>query len=204
MRSTIPKLKVGPEAAKDTEPQMARRAFLNSDIGIGIDLFFGGGSFDFAQQAAAGRLVDSGFIAAHPELFGDGPIQIPQTLGGEPYWDKNGAWFGNVLSAFGICYNDDALARLGGAKPPQNWKDLARPEYFGQLALADPNMSGSVTKAFEMIIQQQMAARNGPEGWTQAMRIIQAMGANTRYFTDAAPKIPIGRGRRRRGGRHGD
>ena len=72
-----PKLKPGPDAAKDTVPQMARRAFLDSQIGIGIDLFFGGGSFDFAQQAAAGRLVDSGFIAAHADLFGDGPGANP-------------------------------------------------------------------------------------------------------------------------------
>ena len=65
-----PKVKLPPDAAKDTEAQMARRAFLDSDAGIGIDLFFGGGSFDFIQQAAAGRLVDSGFIAAHPEICG--------------------------------------------------------------------------------------------------------------------------------------
>ena len=189
-----PKIHPGPDPGKDTLPQMARRAFLSSQIGIGIDLFFGGGSFDFAQQAAAGRLVDNGFIAAHPDIFGPGPIQIPQKLGGEPFWDQGGAWFGDVLSAFGICYNDDALARLGVTEPPHNWVDLARPVFFGEVALADPNMSGSVAKAFEMIVQQQIAQQRPqdvPAGWDQAMRLIQVMGANTRYFTDAAPKIPI-------------
>ena len=200
-----PKLKIGPDATRDTVPQMARRAFLNSQVGIGIDLLFGGGSFDFAQQAAAGRLVDSGFIREHPALFGPGPMQIPQSLGGETFWDRDGTWFGCVLSAFGICYNKDVLARIGINQPPGNWQDLARPEYFGELALADPNMSGSVNKAFEMIIQQQIARQEGAangldtnrgaagvaEGWTRAMRIIQAMGANTRYFTDSAPKIPM-------------
>ena len=201
-----PKLKPGPDPTRDTTPQMARRAFLTSDLGIGIDLFFGGGSYDFAQQAAAGRLVDSGFIGAHPEMFGDGPGRIPQTLGGEPFWDKGGAWFGTVLSAFGICYNDDVLARLGVTGPPRNWSDLGHPALVGQLALADPNMSGSVAKAFEMIIQQQIArqtvhadpgtdqekaTRAVAEGWQTAMRLIQAMGANTRYFTDSSPKVPI-------------
>ena len=81
-----PKLQLGPDPNKDTEAEAARRAFLNSNVGIGIDLFFGGGSFDFIFQAAAGRLVDSGFIASHPEHFGDGPTQIPQSLGGEPFW----------------------------------------------------------------------------------------------------------------------
>ena len=200
-----PKIKLSADPAKDTEAQMARRTFLDSNVGIGIDLFFGGGSFDFSQQAAAGRLVDCGFVQDHPELFGDGPDQIPQTLGGEPFWDKEGRWIGNVLSSFGICYNDDALRRLGVTQPPSNWKDLSDPVYFGELALADPNMSGAVTKAFEMIIQQQIglrmkdAAANTPdaqaqslsEGWTDAMRLIQKMGAETRYFTDASTKMPI-------------
>ncbi len=201
-----PHVQLGTDPDKDSIPQMARRVFLDSNIGAGIDLFFGGGSFDFNQQAGAGRLVKSGFIAAHPELFGSGPGQIPQTLGGEPFWDKGGTWFGTVLSAFGICYNDDVLARLHVARAPANWSDLASPVFEGQEALADPNQSGSVAKAFEMIIQQQMeaaraqagAAAGSPEeakalsdGWGTAMALIQRMGANTRFFTDNATKIPI-------------
>jgi iron(III) transport system substrate-binding protein len=196
------KIKLGADPAKDLPPMAARRAFLESDITIGIDLFFGGGSFDVAQQGAAGRLVDSGFIKSHPEMFGDGPGQIPQTLGGEVFWDKAGTWMGTVVSAFGICYNDDSLAQLKIAKPPENWKDLADPRYFAQVALADPNKSGSVAKVFEMIIQQQIqrGMRDGAEqadkqtiqeGWDKGLRLIQKMGANTRYFTDAATKIAI-------------
>ncbi len=200
-----PKIKPGTDAAKDTEAQMARRVFLDSNASIGIDLFFGGGSFDFMQQAGAGRLVDCGFVRDHPELFGDGPEQIPQTLGGEPFYDKEGRWIGNVLSSFGICYNYDALRRLGVREPPRNWNDLADPAYFGQVALADPNMSGVVTKAFEMIIQQRIDTRlrNPPPGsnqdeaqgvaagWAEAMQLIQKIGAGTRYFTDASTKMPI-------------
>ena len=118
------------DPTKDTPAQAARRAFLESDVGIGIDLFFGGGSFDFAQQAAAGRLVDSGYIRNHPALFGDGPDQIPQTLSGEPFWDKGGAWIGVVLSSFGLCYNIDSLQRLSISTPPHDWSDLADPRVF--------------------------------------------------------------------------
>ena len=196
------KIKLPDDAAKDTEAQMARRAFLDSDAGIGVDLFFGGGSFDFAQQAAAGRLVDSGFIRAHPEIFGDGPQQIPQSFSGEPYWDKEGKWMGAVLSSFGICYNVDSLRRLGVQTPPKNWADLGLPVYLGEVAIADPNMSGVVAKTFEMIVQQQIAQRfashqdvpptmNIAEGWTDGMQLIQKMGANTRYFTDLSTKMPI-------------
>jgi iron(III) transport system substrate-binding protein len=198
-----PHVRPGTDPDKDSLAQLARRTFLESDRGIGIDLFFGGGTFDFAQQAAAGRLVNAGFIAAHPEIFGSGPDRIPRQLGGETFWDQGGAWFGTVLAAFGICYNDDALARLHAAHPPANWADLAQPIFLGEEALADPNQSGSVAKAFEMIIQQQMEAARSEAGappdnlpaqrtgWQRAMVLIQKMGANTRYFADAATRIPI-------------
>ena len=42
---------------KLTLEQEARKAFLDSDVGVKIDLFFGGGSFDFEQQAKAAGLV---------------------------------------------------------------------------------------------------------------------------------------------------
>ena len=170
----------------------ARKAFLESGCGCGIDLFFGGGAYDFSQQAAAGRLVDSGVIAAHPEWFGDGGI--PRNIGGETYLDPQGRWIGACLSAYGICFNPDSLARLGITTPPAQWNDLAAPAYMGQIALADPTQTGSVAKAFEMIIQQQIARRIAnrgsiEQGWTDALQLIQKISANARYFTDSAPKI---------------
>ena len=140
--------------ADDTLAQQARRAFLDSNVGCKIDLFFGGGSFDFDQQARAGRLVDSGFVSAHPEIFND--RVIPQAVGGEPFWDPQGRWIGNVVSSFGICYNVDSIRRLGFTQPPTQWADLADPRFFKQIALANPTQSSSVNKSIEMLIQQQM------------------------------------------------
>ncbi len=187
------------DPAQDTLEQQARRAFLASEVGCKIDLFFGGGAYDFQQQAKAGRLVDCGFIKAHPELFGDGAGQIPQTVSGEPFWDPQGRWIGNVVSSFGICFNTDSLARLG-LPPPVRWADLADPRYVHEIALANPTQSSSVNKAFEMLIQQQMgeavrAAKQEPEGvrdgWTRAMRLLMKIGANARYFTDSSTKIAL-------------
>ncbi len=201
-----PKVTPGPDAGKDNEAEAARRAFLASDVSSGLDLFFGGGSFDFAQQAGAGRLVDSGVIQAHPEVFNDG--NIPPKLSGEPYYDPQGRWIGVVLSSFGICYNLDGLD--AARKPPGDWVDLADPAHLGSVALADPNQSGSVAKAFEIIIQQQIGRAGRSDappapapgtteerepdlarGWAAAMQMIVKMSANARYFTDAATKIPI-------------
>jgi ABC-type Fe3+ transport system substrate-binding protein len=195
-----------PAAGGDAGDQ-ARRAFLASDVGCGVDLLFGGGNSEFAKHAKAGRLVDAGLVARHPELFGPGGI--PQARGGETFWDEGGRWFGTALSTFGVCYNRDGLEHLGIAEPPASWAALAAPALRGRLALADPTKSGSVGKAFETIIQNEMnqaltraraAGETDPkaldriatrEGWAAAMRLIRRIGANARYFTDSAVKIPL-------------
>ena len=194
-----PKIRPGASPSFDTPAQAARRAFLEMERGIGIDIFFGGGAFDFEQQAGAGRLVASDVIAKHPDWFG--PESIPQTVSGEPFYDAEGRWIGACLSSFGICYNSDSLRRLGIAEIPASWSDLTRPQFFKQVALADPTKSGSAAKAFEMVIQQQMqelVAQSGSDdrsilalGWLQGLGIIQAASANARYFTDAAGKVPM-------------
>lgn len=194
-----PKISPGASPSFDTPAQAARRAFLESEIGIGIDLFFGGGAFDFEIQAAAGRLVSTDLIATHSEWFAEG--SIPQRVSGEIFYDPEGRWFGSCLSSFGICYNTDSLRRLGVEEIPASWRDLTRPEFYKQVALADPTKSGSAAKAFEMVIQQQMqelvaaAGSTDPAilavGWKRGLEIIQAASANARYFTDAAGKVPM-------------
>jgi len=188
--------------------QEARREFLASEVSCGIDLFFGGGSYDFIRQAQAGRLVPSRILQTHPDWFTDDII--PFSYAGEPFWDKQGRWIGNVLSSYGILYNRDALKRLGIARAPEQWEDLTDPRYVGEIALADPTKSSSIAKAFENLIQQQMqqrlvalraAAPDRPaaeleaqairEGWARGLQVLQLIGANSRYFTDSSQKPPI-------------
>jgi len=187
----------------DDDAARARKLFLASNVGIRIDLLFGGGSYDFWQHAGAGRLVDSGMLKAHPELFGE--AGIPQTVGGEPYWDKQGRWLGACVSGFGICYNLEALAQLGISHAPERWSDLADPRLAGRVALADPSKSGSANKAFEMIVQQAMSqaleragasAKGGSAeaealaaGFDDGLRLIRRIGGGSRYFSDQADKV---------------
>jgi ABC-type Fe3+ transport system substrate-binding protein len=194
-------------AAPEAQAAAARQLFLESDIGAGIDLFFGGGAFDFERQAAAGLLVarDAGgqfgpaaIAETHPTWFTD--AVMPQSFSGEPFRDPAYRWVGTVLSAFGICYNRDSLARLGIETPPDEWSDLEDPRYRGHVALADPTKSGSTTKAFEMLVQeriQTLARDRGlsgeaavAAGWNEAMRLILRISANSRYFTDSSAKVP--------------
>jgi len=192
---------------EDSLAQLARRSFLESSVSCGIDVFFGGGSYDFIQQSRAGRLIDCGIMKRYPEWFGD--AGIPQTFAGEPFWDREGRWIGAVLATFGIIYNRDSHERLGIDNLPMDWSDLTDPRYAGEIAVADPTKSGSVNKAFEMILQQQMQnlqskykeensqgsedweTRAIHDGWLKGMQLIQQIAANARYFTDSATKISI-------------
>ena len=175
----------------------------NSDIGI--DILFGGGDYLFRNQAKKNRFAKLDVFTQHPKWFT--PKTIPETFSGERYFDKDHLWVGVCLSRFGICYNEDALKRRG-LKPPTQWSDLADPKYFGGIALADPTKSGSVARAFEMLIQQQIHEvkstaprlpgetpwqfdmRTRSEGWDKGLNLIQRISANARYFTDSSTKIP--------------
>lgn len=185
----------------------ARREFLASEVGCGIDVFFGGGTFDFIRQADAGRIVDSGLLQKRPEWFTD--EVIPASYTGEPFRDKQGRWLGPVLSGHGMLYNFDSLARLGVDKPPQEWSDLTDPRLMGEVAVCDPTKSGSIAKSFESIIQEQiylewarLAAESGQpkaelekqalaQGWERGLRLLLQVSANARYFTDSSQKPPI-------------
>ena len=219
-----PKIKTAAEPGTVlTSAQEARKAFLDSQVSIGVDLFFGGGAFDFQQQADAGVLVSGGErepkagLAALGERHADWFTEevIPEAVSGEPFRDAQMRWSGTCLSSFGIVFNRDVLRRLGVEKEPSRWEDLADPRLLGQVALADPTKSGSVTRAFEMIIQQKMQekiaelrklAETHPgkfksaadletegvrRGWEEGMQLIQRISANARYFTDSSPKIPL-------------
>ena len=163
--------------------------------GIGVDLLFGGGEPDFTSQAKKGRLIPLRVFDSQPELFAkNGPIS--ETFTGERYYPADHTWVATCISQFGICYNPDVLKRLK-IPAPETWNDLADPRYVGTLALADPTKSGSVARAFELLVQSEMqraAAMN--VGWTNGLRLIQRMSANARYFTDSASKIPqdVGQG----------
>lgn len=175
-------------SARGDEVAAARAAFLASDVGCGLDVLFGGGSVDHARHARAGRLVDAGLVAGHPELFG--PSAIPQQIGGQTLWDAQGRWMGACIASFGMCFNRDTLGRLR-VPVPASWAALGDPRLHDQIALADPSKSGSVAKAFENIIQAAMQRDGVVDGWAQAMRLIRRIGGNARYFTDSAAKVAL-------------
>ena len=182
------------------------RADERGEEGIGVDVVFGGGDYLFKVMGAKGRLKKLDVFDTHKEWFG-GKNGIRQKFTGEDCYDVDHQWVGVCLSRFGICYNLDGLKRLG-LPVPESWDDLGDPKYYGHVALADPTKSGSVAKAFEMLIQQKihtelktavrqpgenrvrMEDRAKSQGWRKGLQLIQRIAANARYFTDSASKIP--------------
>ncbi len=153
-----PDLQDGKAAAESRrrELYLAFRTNDHQEVSARIDILFGGGVYDHDIAARRGLTVppwQDETQAPTDTLTGlDGHMLIPRGHSGEIWRSKH--FFGTVLSTFGICYNPDRLRDLGLESPPQRWTDLAHPAYFGHVGITDPTKSGSVAKAFEMIIQQ--------------------------------------------------
>ena len=181
---------------------MARKIFLNSDISIGIDLFWGGGTYDQNRHAQQGFAVDAKVSERHPEYFQDNVI--PLNYSGEKIYDENGRYYGVCLSSFGICYNIDRLNELECDCHAEKrvylateWESLGDKHFFNSLILADPSKSGSVNKCFESILQHTMKVaveKYGEEngraiGWENGFNLIKRMVGNSMYITDSASKV---------------
>lgn len=165
-----------------------RAAFLSMEKGIGIDVFFGGGSYDQNKFAQNGMAIPGGVEQRHPEWFTDDVF--PRFHSGEQLRAENGGYYGVCLSSFGLAYNPDRFRDLN-LPPPKNWRDLADPRLFRQTEVADPTKSGSVTKCYEMIIQQAMLQHDPDlaKGWEEGFLTVKLIAANARCVTDSAGKL---------------
>lgn len=166
-------------------------AALESGLAPGgnADLMWGGGSYEFSVLAKPITTLFKGeertttilepliFSAEElREVYGDGEIA------GDPLFSPDGSWFGTALSSFGIVYNRDVLRELG-LDEPSVWADLTQPGFFGSITLANPGMSGSVTTAFEALLERR--------GWRDGWRVLRRMAANARSFPGSSTKGPI-------------
>ncbi len=175
------------DSTTDSEVAAARAAWLASDIGVGADLFFGGGEFPYRQLASRGLLVDAGLVISEPDWFT--PAVIPQELSGETIYDPKGRYYGACLGVFGIAVNPQQLAVLG-VPAPTGWPDLGTAAYRAQLTLTDPTKSGAAITAFERLVQEQMAHHPDDlgQGWQDGMALILRLVGNARSITDSASK----------------
>lgn len=187
----------------DTLEESARRAFLNSNIGCGIDVLFGGGTLVFEAQTRRGQLIPALIEHTHPDWFTDDIT--PLKWAGDYTRDPHGLWYGAVFSSYGLLYNTDVLKQLKITQTPDSWNLLTEPVLFGKVALTDPSKSGTAKKAFELVIQEQMhiafekalkmdipsekaEEQAVADGWLNGLKVLQKISANARYFTDKGTK----------------
>lgn len=162
-------------------------------LGGNNDLVMGGGSYEFGQLkkpvsvdvAVGGAVEKRTTTIIEPVDFDQewlDSIYGENKIGDGVLYDKDHHWFGVALSGFGIVYNRDSL-RDRGLPEPNDWTDLCDPRAFNDVALVNPNQSGSIKTTFEAILQRR--------GWIEGWRILRRAGGNARYFSGSSLKPPI-------------
>lgn len=146
---------------------------------IAFDLMFGGGSFDHGR-VKRGVTLRKTFVTltgqsqsevrlpmSRPAGFTQDQLDAwfgENSVGAQLLYDPEQFWLGTALSGFGIVYNRDALARLGLSEPTA-FGDLTDPRYRGELVLADPRQSGSVTTTFDSILNWHLYSHAVKDGF---------------------------------------
>ena len=142
--------------------------------GIGIDIFFGGGTDNYL------RLSNMGWLHAY-KLPGTQLEQMIQSFHGIPLYDAEHHWYGAALSSFGIMSNAE-LRELLQLPQVSTWQDLGNLELIGKIGAADPRESGSAHMVYEIILQTL--------GWEEGFALLTKIGGNVRGFSAGANAIP--------------
>lgn len=157
--------------------------------GIGVDLFWGGGTYDH-DSLARGPEITRG------EETINVPVSVPfsisedllseafpvRELAGLPLLHEERRWIGVAFSSFGIVYNRDRLQRLDMSEP-QVWGDLGATELLGEVALADPTQSGSIAATYNALLKRT--------GWIEGWHTLRRAFANARFFAASSTRVPM-------------
>ena len=106
------------------------------------DVWFGG-TGDPHLQAAEEGLTD---VYKSPKLGELHPWAVKQNT------DSGGKTVGIYAGALGFGFNTELLAKKG-AKAPACWADLLKPEFKGEIQMANPNSSGTAYVAIATLVQ---------------------------------------------------
>jgi len=108
---------------------------------------------------------------------------VPSKIGSYPINDPEGLYLGQALAGYGIMWNTRYLAANKLAEPKE-WADLAKPEYFGHVAISSPSRSGTTHLTVETILQG--------EGWKKGWDQILAITGNSAAITERSFGVPDG------------
>ena len=148
------------------------------------DVAWGGGPtlFDYLYQEGLLAPLDSKEVL-------EAVAQIPDEIAGTPMKrigrDGKIYWVAAAIASFGFTVNHDRLKDYG-LPVPSSWKELASPTIgkplveYGEpaLGIADPTMSTSNTRMYEIILQRY--------GWKEGWKILTLMAANAEVYSGSA------------------
>lgn len=136
-------------------------------------VWFGGPAESYIQAKAEG-LLDT-YISPNVK-------DIP-----EGYRDKEGYWTGFQTGVLGF-FTNSKLLKEKGLEAPKTWDDLLKPEYKGQIVVANPASSGTAFTFIATIIQLK--------GEKAAMEYLKKLDGQIKQYpkTGAAPAQMVGMG----------
>lgn len=105
----------------------------------------------------------------------------------ERYRDKEGYWTGFQTGVLGF-FTNTKLLKEKGLEAPKTWDDLLKPEYKGQIVVANPASSGTAFTFIATIIQAK--------GDKAAMEYLKKLDGQIKQYpkTGAAPSQMVGMG----------
>jgi ABC-type Fe3+ transport system substrate-binding protein len=129
---------------------------------------------DAFEVLAAGKLL---------QKVDGGNAAIPAKVGSYPINDPEGMYMGQALAGYGIMWNTRYMA-ANKLPAPKEWADLAKPVYFGHVALSSPSRSGTTHLTVETIFQG--------EGWMKGWAQLLAISGNSAAITERSFGVPDG------------
>ncbi|MFN7087099.1 MAG: ABC transporter substrate-binding protein [Burkholderiales bacterium] len=125
-------------------------------------------------------LAKEKLLARIPELANPA---VPKKIGNYPINDPNGYYLGQALAGYGIMWNTRYL-KAHKLPEPREWADLAKPVYFGHVAISSPSRSGTTHLTVETILQG--------EGWDKGWRQLLQIAGNCAAITERSFGVPDG------------
>jgi ABC-type Fe3+ transport system substrate-binding protein len=107
----------------------------------------------------------------------------PAKVGAYPINDPQGQYLGQALAGYGLMWNTRYMA-ANKLPAPKQWADLAKPVYFGHVAMSSPSRSGTTHLTVETMLQGE----GWDKGWSQLLQI----AGNSAAITERSFGVPDG------------
>ncbi|MEO6363729.1 MAG: extracellular solute-binding protein [Caldimonas sp.] len=107
----------------------------------------------------------------------------PAKVGAYPINNPRGLYLGQALAGYGLMWNTRYLA-ANKLPAPAQWADLARPVYFGHVAMSSPSRSGTTHLTVETMLQG--------EGWDKGWQQLLHIAGNSAAITERSFGVPDG------------